>query len=62
MEQEDDLIWGCRNIAAEIKRSERATFGLLKAKKLPAKKVGKQYVAGRRALKRSLLVDDRLGQ
>ena len=34
-----DLVWGCKNIAAAINKSERETFHLLTTKKLPAKKV-----------------------
>jgi hypothetical protein len=42
-----DLLWGCRAIAAEINRTERATFNLLETGQLPAKKVGNTWVAVR---------------
>jgi hypothetical protein len=45
-----DLIWTAAEIAAFIKRTERDTYGLLERGHLPARRVGKQWVASRRAL------------
>lgn len=46
----EDLLWGAEAIAAEIKRSRAATFHLLDAGALPAKKVGGRWCASRRRL------------
>jgi hypothetical protein len=45
-----DLLWGCRAIAKAIGRSERATFHMLEAGALPARKVMGRWVASRRDL------------
>ena len=50
-----DLLWGAAEIAKTIKRSERETFHLLQTAKLPAKKVGKIWVASRRSLREALV-------
>jgi hypothetical protein len=56
---EDDHVpvWGARNIGKEINRSPRQAFHLLESGKLPAKKVGSQWVSTRGALRRSLTAD-----
>ena len=42
------FIWGCPAISKVINRSERATYHLLKSKKIrSAQKKGGQYVANR---------------
>jgi len=45
-----DLIWNVSEIAKLIGRTERQTFHLLSTGKLPAKKVGKRWVAERSQL------------
>lgn len=42
-----DLIWGADEIAKVIGRSTRATFHMLDSGELPAKKVGRRWVAER---------------
>jgi hypothetical protein len=46
-----DLVWGARAIGATINVDVRKTYYMLETKKLPAKKVGKLYVASREALR-----------
>jgi hypothetical protein len=46
-----DLIWGCEGIAKAIGKSARATFHILEQNQIPAKKVGRQWVASRRKLR-----------
>jgi hypothetical protein len=45
-----DILWGAEEIAAFIKRPVRPTFHLLEKGQLPARKVGKQWVASRSQL------------
>lgn len=45
------LVWGARDIAAMIGVSQRKCFYLLESGKLPARKVGKRWVAERGALR-----------
>ena len=45
-----DLLWGAGAIAEAINLPVRATFHLLENGRLPARKVGKRWVASRRAL------------
>lgn len=52
-----DLVWGGKQIAKEIKRNERQTFYLLETGGIPARKVGKIWVADRRQLQRHFLGD-----
>ena len=42
-----DLIWGCRDIAKMIGRSERSTFGMLEKGELPARQVNGRWVIER---------------
>jgi hypothetical protein len=46
----DDLIWGSRAIAAAINRTNRQAIYLLQEGRLPAKRVGKLWVARKSAL------------
>jgi hypothetical protein len=47
-----DIAWGCRAIAAELGRPERAVFHLLTKGALPcAKKIGNRWCADRSALR-----------
>jgi hypothetical protein len=51
---EDDLdrpLWGAEEIGAEIKKSVKATFHLLAHGRIPATKVGKQWVTTKRRLR-----------
>jgi hypothetical protein len=45
-----DIVWGAAAIAAVIRRNERQTFYMLETGALPAKKIGKQWVASRQKL------------
>ena len=45
-----DVLWGAQAIAAAINKSERSAFHLLERGLLPARKVGKIWVASRRKL------------
>ena len=49
-DQLDKPIWGVRNIARVIDRTERATYYLLENGALPAKKVQGRYVSTQRVL------------
>lgn len=47
-----DIAWGCRAIAAELGRPERAVFHLLTKGALPcAKKIGNRWCADRSELR-----------
>lgn len=50
-----DLIWEVAEIAKFIGQSERQTFHLLSTGQLPAKKVGKRWVAERSQLTKFFL-------
>jgi hypothetical protein len=55
-----DIIWSARGIARAINRNERATYHLLQQGRLPARRVGKQWVASRNELRRALgVVEER---
>ena len=45
-----DLVWEVAEIAKIIGRTERQTFHMLNAGKLPGKKVGGRWVASRQKL------------
>ena len=45
-----DLIWGTKAIASEINLTERQTFYMLETGKLPARKIGRKWVANRKVL------------
>ena len=45
-----DFLWGCKAIAAFIGRTPRQTFHLLEAKKLPAGKIGANWVGSKSVL------------
>ena len=47
----DDLVWGAPAIAKELGRNTRVAYWLLETGKLPAVKVGKQWVISRRKLR-----------
>jgi len=47
-----DALWGARAIGEFIGLSERQAFWLLEKKRLPARKIGRRFVASRDALKR----------
>ena len=50
-EPELDLVWGGRDIAKAINRNPRQTFYLLETGAIPARKVGKIWVADRGELR-----------
>jgi len=45
-----DLVWGAAAIAKLIGQSTRATYHMLEAGELPARQVGRRWVASRKAL------------
>ena len=47
----DDLIWGAEAISKEIGRNKRMTYWALETGKLPATKIGSQWVTSRRKLR-----------
>jgi hypothetical protein len=51
----DDLIWGIKNIAQEINRTERQTHYLADQKLIPAFKVGNLWAARRSAIRQSMI-------
>ena len=50
----NDLAWGVDEIAKAIGRDARATYHLLSAQRLPAKKGGGRWVASRSRLREFL--------
>ena len=50
-------IWGCAAIAKAIGKSERSTFHLLEAGRLPARKIGRQWVSTEQALRQAIEID-----
>ena len=54
-QHDTDILWGADAIAAEIRRDRNATFHLLSAGALPAKKVGGRWVASKERLRAFLL-------
>lgn len=45
-----DLVWGAAAIAKVIGQTTRATFHMLEAGELPARQIGRRWVASRKAL------------
>lgn len=45
-----DLLWGARDIAAALGRTERSVFHMLEAGALPARKIGGRWCVSRKAL------------
>lgn len=50
-----DLLWGATEIAHEISVSRRQCFYLLERELIPARKIGRAWVASRDALRRHIL-------
>ncbi len=50
-QETDEILWGAEAIATEIGRDRSATFHLLSAGALPAKKVGGRWVASKAKLR-----------
>jgi hypothetical protein len=48
------LIWGVKAIAEAIGRNPRATFGMLEKGHMPAKKIGRRWVAQENQLRKAL--------
>ncbi len=47
----DDLIWGIRDLAKELGKTERQTFHLVETKQIPAGKVGGRIVSSKTKLR-----------
>lgn len=45
-----DLVWGAAAIAKVIGQTTRATFHMLEAGELPARQIGRRWVASRKSL------------
>ncbi|MCF3935266.1 helix-turn-helix domain-containing protein [Acuticoccus sp. M5D2P5] len=56
-DDEFDLVWGVGNIARLIGRTPRQTFHYVRNGHLPAKKIGRRWVAERSALVRFFRMD-----
>jgi hypothetical protein len=56
-----DVLWGAAEIGRAIGKAARATFHLLEAGHLPARKIGGQWCASRRKLLEALIGDDGAG-
>jgi hypothetical protein len=56
-DKNSDLLWGAEAIGAAIGRSPRAAFHMLEAGLLPAKRVGRRWVASREKLLRAVIGD-----
>ena len=50
MVDESDILWGCNAISDFIDRSPRATYHLLESKKIPAGKIGANWIGSKRAI------------
>jgi hypothetical protein len=53
-----DVLWGADEIGRAIGKPIRATFHLLEAGHLPARKIGGRWCASRRKLLEALIGDD----
>jgi hypothetical protein len=55
---DDDILWGAKEIGAEIRRSEAQVYYLHEKKLIPTRKVGHRLItASRRQLRRHLAGD-----
>jgi hypothetical protein len=57
-DENSDLLWGAEAIGKAIGRSPRAIFHMLEAGLLPAKRVGRRWVASREKLLRAVIGDE----
>jgi hypothetical protein len=55
------VLWGAAEIGRAIGKAARATFHLLEAGHLPARKIGGRWCASRRKLLEALIGDDGAG-
>jgi len=53
-----DVLWGAAEIGGAIGKAARATFHLLEAGHLPARKIGGRWCASRRKLLEALVGDE----
>jgi hypothetical protein len=53
-----DVLWGAAEIGRAIGKAARATFHLLEAGRLPARKIGGRWCASRRKLLEALIGHD----
>jgi hypothetical protein len=56
-----DVLWGAADIGRAIGRAAKATFHLLEAGHLPARKIGGRWCASRRKLLEALIGEDGAG-
>ena len=57
-----DVLWGAAEIGKAIGRAEKATFNLLEAGYLPARKIGGRWCPSRQKLLEALIGDDGAGR
>jgi hypothetical protein len=57
-DEKSDVLWGASAIGRAIGKPARATFHLLESGHLPARKIGRQWVASRRRLLRAVIGDE----
>jgi hypothetical protein len=57
-DEKSDVLWGASAIGRAIGKPRRATFHLLESGHLPARKIGRQWVASRRRLLRAVTGDE----
>ena len=50
-ENDDEVLWGCAAIAKAAGRTPRQTYYLLESNRLPADKIGGQWMSTRRRLR-----------
>jgi hypothetical protein len=53
--RDDDIVWGARAIGEVANVSEKKSFYLLETGKIPAKKIGDQWVGSRKKIRQHLI-------
>jgi hypothetical protein len=51
----DDLVWGARGVAKELKISERKAFYMIERHQIPVRHIGKLIVASKSKLREHLV-------
>jgi hypothetical protein len=59
---QNDVVWGAREIGREVGLDRGAAYHLLSRGLLPAKRVGRKWVASRDQLRRALTGDQAGGE
>jgi len=53
--RDDDLLWGAKAFAEELNIPLRKAFYLLKAGRIPARKLGREWVGSRRHVRTAVV-------